>query len=407
MIKKVSFKRLFHATSKKERRKEVKAIMERNENMNSVLSSSMFLMNGTQISSTDEFEGSRTDDGRDKLSETFKQAVRVCSKRFEMCSCSSRRQRLRRQRQRMTNSTHSSKGYEEWRNSVAKSVHSLSYFDANQDERSEVVNLNDIFYFDTLDDFWSDEYEENLMKEHNHDGICINPLADLAHPSSLLRQDTIHVNCDDISDNELKLMDGFPGRLNQAEFDSVLQFKYKLQHKEDQTYWNMATHFIDVESEAFALCRFLRARNFNVDQTFEMMSEHIDIWREASINNFYPDMANDIGLRMSDLLTQYPFLYMGNGRQGFPVCYLEAGKMSIDGVLCMATLKQMQKVQWHITTYTTKRHFEMWRERDGESFVPRLEQITIINLEGLSRSFFFKAEHKYVEGIECCSSIFS
>ena len=81
---------------------------------------------------------------------------------------------------------------------------------------------------------------------------------------------------------------------------------------------------------------------------------------------------------------------MGNSKKGFPVCYFHAGKVSIDGMLCMATMEQIQKIQWHMSTSFTRKQYKKWKDRDPDAFIPRLEQITVINLEGMSKSFFSK-----------------
>ena len=64
---------------------------------------------------------------------------------------------------------------------------------------------------------------------------------------------------------------GFPGELTAMELDAVIRFKHELQAREDRIYHQIVHSFGEVESEAYALCRFLRAQNFDVDKVFDML----------------------------------------------------------------------------------------------------------------------------------------
>jgi len=55
---------------------------------------------------------------------------------------------------------------------------------------------------------------------------------------------------------------GYPGDLTKEEMETCLAFRHALKEKDDPSYKEMVEAFKEVEDEPFALCRFLRGRNF-------------------------------------------------------------------------------------------------------------------------------------------------
>ncbi len=230
----------------------------------------------------------------DTWDETVRQAYRVFVKRVHMCQCTSkkaiRRKRVQEEHRRWLKERLEKE--DEWRHEYAQSIASLSYFDANQDERSSIARS--ISFFDTMEEYWSDEEVEDITNDdffrsdecvvdfRPHDGKSINPHAALHRPSSVLCAEGFTEIPDDCV--------GYPGLLTSQEYDAIMELKYRLDQQEDPMYWDMIRHFSDLEPEVFALCRFCRGRNFNAAQVIEMMSEHIDHWRYARTNNFFPGM---------------------------------------------------------------------------------------------------------------------
>jgi hypothetical protein len=65
------------------------------------------------------------------------------------------------------------------------------------------------------------------------------------------------------------------------------QFREEL--KKRDTIWEEVVRVYDpVETEPYALCRFLRARHFNVVKVLDMISETLEIWREARKHDYFP-----------------------------------------------------------------------------------------------------------------------
>ena len=89
------------------------------------------------------------------------------------------------------------------------------------------------------------------------------------------------------------------------------------------------------EQEAFALCRFLRSRNFIIENVFDMLKEKNQAknWtyvknimtteKKPTPNPFYKNLHNIETFNncpLSVFLTQYPMLHTGIGKNG--VCRL-------------------------------------------------------------------------------------
>ena len=137
---------------------------------------------------------------------------------------------------------------------------------------------------------------------------------------------------------------GYPGDLTAEELETCLTFRDDL--KESHPAFKamvMAMH--PYESEAFALCRFLRARDFDIEDVFTMLEEkeQIEHWtqahhqdpnlfREFDNLNLVPEFC---GCPLGVFLTQFPLLYRGIGKNGAIIVYLRAGKINCPGVECI------------------------------------------------------------------------
>jgi len=66
------------------------------------------------------------------------------------------------------------------------------------------------------------------------------------------------------------------------------------------------------------------------------------------------DLENVVDAPISVMVTQFPFLYMGNSKAGFPVCYFDAGKLCVDGWECVTKLENLQKLAWYMMVYVAK-----------------------------------------------------
>ena len=77
---------------------------------------------------------------------------------------------------------------------------------------------------------------------------------------------------------------------------------------------------------------------------------------------------------------------MGNSKQGYPVCYFSAARISSEGLECITTVDRLVRLPWYIMMHQAKQIYIRAKENNPNFY--RLEQITIINLKGISRSLF-------------------
>lgn len=153
---------------------------------------------------------------------------------------------------------------------------------------------------------------------------------------------------------------GYPGDLTQEELDTCLAFRQALKEKDDPSYREMVDAFKEVEEEPYALCRFLRGRDFDLNATLEMMEGTIATWKEGKPYDFYPTIEGAVGCPAPVFLSLYPYFYSGVGKNGCPVAYLKAGSLSVEGVECVTDLDNVQCYMWCVRMWTSNTRTLLW-----------------------------------------------
>ena len=186
-------------------------------------------------------------------------------------------------------------------------------------------------------------------------------------------------------------MPGYPGELNEDEVAACLRFRQELEKKESSSdaengkyYREMVDAFHSVEEEPYALCRFLRARKFDTDAAIAMIDDGVDVWAEGKKHNFFPDANVAIGNPLSVLRTQYPVTYEGIAKNGCPVSYFMAGRVSVEGLECVTTLDKLSNLAWHQMMYTFPKNIAKAQATNPDAV--RCEAVAVIDLEGLKAS---------------------
>ena len=105
--------------------------------------------------------------------------------------------------------------------------------------------------------------------------------------------------------------------------------------EEESHYYEMVRCWESVEEEAFAICRFMRARKFVVADAIEMMDGNLDVWKEGKANGFYPSLETHLGCPLSVLYTQLPYFQYGTAMNGSVVYYFKPGTVSLDALDCL------------------------------------------------------------------------
>jgi len=141
---------------------------------------------------------------------------------------------------------------------------------------------------------------------------------------------------------------GFPGFLRPDQLKSYQHLRDEIrQHPSNSIYHEMMYNYTDLEPESYALCRYLRQYNFHVKKVFHHMDRHAEQWKRAKTNDFYPNMSDAVGAPLSVLLTQFPSIYYGLSKRGYPCCYFNAGAISVEGIECVTDTENLANVIWH------------------------------------------------------------
>mmetsp|Transcript_18945 Transcript_18945/g.29184 ORF Transcript_18945/g.29184 Transcript_18945/m.29184 type:complete len:638 (+) Transcript_18945:249-2162(+) len=178
---------------------------------------------------------------------------------------------------------------------------------------------------------------------------------------------------------------GFPGQLDAKELQRVQQFREELK-KRDPVYQEIVYQFVGkgVEEEAYALCRFLRARKYEPEQVFELLDQGKDIWKIAKAADFHEDVEEAMGVSLPLFSRMYPFVYHGNAKNGCPVAYLKAGELDANCVKCVITMNEVYPYFWN-----QYMHVFAGQLANGKSSNPqfvRCEAINVFDMKGFSRA---------------------
>ncbi|KAL7543248.1 hypothetical protein ACHAXR_012547 [Thalassiosira sp. AJA248-18] len=202
---------------------------------------------------------------------------------------------------------------------------------------------------------------------------------------------------------------GFPGELNEHELEAVKLFQSELKTR-DPIYGQIVRSLSMVEKEAYALCRWLRARKFDVQKVFELLDEAKEHYAKARECGFYPDLEKELGFSRPIFLSQYPAVFSGKyvtvmcicflcavfteevishsfyliAKNGCPVMYLKCGSIQPEGMKCIISHDKLDRFFWNDIMFAFPPVLKEGR-RHNPNFV-RTENITIYDLKGVSRS---------------------
>lgn len=192
---------------------------------------------------------------------------------------------------------------------------------------------------------------------------------------------------------------GYPGDLTRGELEACLEFRKDIRNKREQepSYHEMVHCYTDVEEEAFALCRFMRARKFVVPDALDMMAGNLDTWKEGKAHDFYPNLEAALGCPPSVLLTQLPLLQWGTAENGSVVYYFQAGSVSLEALDCLTDLENFVAFIWHQFMHAFKDNVAKSQRKHPNTAI-RSEMTVIIDLRGITRSLFTKQVMEVLKG---------
>eukprot|EP00584_Thalassiosira_punctigera_P006403 CAMPEP_0172531302 /NCGR_PEP_ID=MMETSP1067-20121228/4765_1 /TAXON_ID=265564 ORGANISM="Thalassiosira punctigera, Strain Tpunct2005C2" /NCGR_SAMPLE_ID=MMETSP1067 /ASSEMBLY_ACC=CAM_ASM_000444 /LENGTH=632 /DNA_ID=CAMNT_0013315667 /DNA_START=193 /DNA_END=2091 /DNA_ORIENTATION=+ len=176
---------------------------------------------------------------------------------------------------------------------------------------------------------------------------------------------------------------GFPGELTEEELEAVKKFREELQNR-DPVYRQIVHALSSVEKEAYALCRFLRARKFDVEKVFELLDDARPHYAKAKESDFFPDLEKVLGFGRPIFLSQYPAVFSGNAKNGCPVLYMKCGSIQPEGIKCIITVDKLDRYFWNDSMHNFPKVLKEGRKLNP-NFV-RTENVTVYDLKGVSRS---------------------
>ena len=191
---------------------------------------------------------------------------------------------------------------------------------------------------------------------------------------------------------------GFPGFLTEKEYDTLIKFQSWIEREGETSTGRHASagaivdaifSFGPQEDYFHALCRWLRARKYNLADTIDMVKEAVaerTEGEEAPANlNFYPSAKEALGVEESIYKTQYPQVFSGaTTKDGKLLFFSKPGRVNIHGLEVVSTPDGVNRYQWNVMAHTFASVLRDTAARDP-SFV-RYQSCVIMDLTGLSRA---------------------
>lgn len=177
---------------------------------------------------------------------------------------------------------------------------------------------------------------------------------------------------------------GVPGHLTHEEVDVFNKFK-EIVNSREATFRDTVYSFGEIEGEAWALCRWLRARKFVLEDVVQMVEEASRVREDAKAVDFYPNGVDALGCDTTLFFAQYPQLYTGVTKKGVPVFISKPGILNVDGMECITTLDGIIKFHWHVMMHDFAQRLHAQKKQNPDKF-KKFECFCVLDLNGLSAS---------------------
>jgi len=188
---------------------------------------------------------------------------------------------------------------------------------------------------------------------------------------------------------------GRPGELTEEEVNVFVDFR-KIVESRGGDFRDTIYSFGEEEGEPFALCRWLRARKFKLDDVVKMVEEATECRAGAKKDGFYPDPKETLGVEPYIYISQYPQLYSGVDKNGCPLFISKPGVLNVTGISCITKLNGILKYHWHAMMHDFKERLQGQKKIDPHNFT-RFECTTVLDLDGLSTSAVTKLALRIIQ----------
>ena len=141
--------------------------------------------------------------------------------------------------------------------------------------------------------------------------------------------------------------------------------------------------FQDAQEEVpYALCRWLRARKYNLADTIKMVEEATECTSLPRKQGFFPDPEKALSVETSLYIKQYPQFYFGHAKNGCPVFISQPGRLNLEGISNLTCIPNIIKFHWYAMMREYVHQLDLMRKSNGK--FKRYECVCILDLSQLT-----------------------
>jgi len=180
---------------------------------------------------------------------------------------------------------------------------------------------------------------------------------------------------------------GYPGYLTEDEFAVFESFRQEVFSEGRTDNFRSTVFSFDRAKEEvpYALCRWLRARKYNLADTIKMVEEAMECTNAPRRHNFYPDPSAALSVERSLYIKQYPQIYYGHAKNGCPVFISQPGRLNIEAIGCLTSIPSIINFHWHAMMHEfVDALYSQHKTSDGK--FKRYECVCILDLAHLTPS---------------------
>jgi len=177
---------------------------------------------------------------------------------------------------------------------------------------------------------------------------------------------------------------GCPGHFTKDQHVAFVTLRDEF-YKRDDTFKNTVMCFGDEEGVTYALCRWLRARKFNLAETFILIDEATKERAEALKHDFYPDEDAALRAPVTTYSELYPQFYHGHAKNGCPLFISQPGKINYHAIESVTTLDGIINFHWNAMHHDFRKRLVDRKKEMGDDF-KKFACVCVLDLDGLSAS---------------------
>lgn len=174
---------------------------------------------------------------------------------------------------------------------------------------------------------------------------------------------------------------GLPGQLSVKDVAIYDKFQKEVE-KRGGDFRDTVYSFGECEGEPYTLCRWLRARKFDYNDTIKMVEEATECRSLPKLENYYPDPRACLGVNVGVYIDQYPQLYSGYSKNGSPLFISKPGKLNIASIECATSLSRLLDFHWYVMMHDFGDRLRKKKAEDPD--FRKFQCLTVMDLEGLS-----------------------